>query len=104
MGRGMNTEKLDRDAYRAWWEAEGRADLDTCPCGNPVQDPAGRPRGMLSGSGFCSRHYGYHLTGTDRETFAGWIIAGTFHERDLSEDEARKARRVADGKPYLFDA
>jgi hypothetical protein len=100
----MNTETLDRNLYRAWWETEGRDDLDTCPCGNPVNEPWVAGTGLPSGGGFCSRHYGCRLTGATREDFAGWIIDGTFGERDLTEDEARKARRVAEGKAYRWDA
>ena len=100
----MNTEKLDRVAYRAWWEAEGRNDLDTCPCGTPVHEPWSDGLALRSGGGFCSRHYGYRITHLSRETFAGWITDGTFAERDLTEDEARKALRVAEGKTYRWDA
>ena len=59
---------------------------------------------MHSGGDSCARHYGYRLTGVSRDEIAGCILAGTFAERDLTQDEARKAQRVADGKAYRWDA
>lgn len=100
----MNADDLDRVAYRAWWEAEGREDLGTCPCDNPVTEAWATGRALPSGGGFCARHYGYRLTNVSREELAGWIINGTFGERDATEDELRKAQRVADGKTYRWDA
>ena len=98
----MNTDDIDRDAYRQWWDAEGRGDLSVCPCGNPAEDLVleGSPVRMSAGHGLCPRHR-FDLSGANRETFAQWIIAGTFGERDLTPWEARRAQRVAEGKPPL---
>ena len=104
----MNTATLDRDLYQAWWEAEGRGDLATCPCGQPSADAFdygtfGRfQSGGVSRPGFCPRHA--HMLAS-REEFAAAVIDGTFVERDLTEAQIRKARktslglRVIDGTP-----
>jgi hypothetical protein len=34
----MNTDDIDRNAYRRWWEAEGRGDLSLCPYGALAED------------------------------------------------------------------
>ncbi len=60
------------------------------------------PARLPAGHGLCPRHR-FDLSGANRETFAHWIIAGTFGERDLTDAEADKARRVADGR-LPFDA
>jgi hypothetical protein len=79
----VNTHTLDRDLYRAWWEAEGRGNLSVCPCGVPADRvvPEERPVRMPPGHGLCPRHR-FDLSGVDRETFAHWVIDGTFIERD----------------------
>lgn len=98
----MNTDDLDRDAYRRWWEATGRQDLTVCPCGETARSWATAGdrvviQDMLRpGYGKCPRHRDM-LAG--REEFAQAILAGTFHERDLTDAEADKAQRVADGRP-----
>ena len=74
----MNTDDLDPDAYRRWWETEGRGDLTTCPCGQPAQDPT------LDSPGFCPRHTSVKM---NREEFATAILNGTFDERGLAEPE-----------------
>jgi hypothetical protein len=100
----MNTDDLDRDAYRQWWEAVGRGDLATCPCGEPVDswakegDPPPIRDALRAGFGTCPRH-----RFASRETMAQAIIAGTFSERDLTDAELDKAQRVAEGRPR-FDA
>jgi hypothetical protein len=98
----MKTENLDRAAYRRWWETQGRGDLTICPCGNPAEDLVVGPARVPAGHGLCPRHR-FDLSGANRETFAQWIIAGDYAERDLDEWEERKAVRVAEGKPP-FDA
>ena len=100
----MNVDEIDRDRYRDWWEREGRADLGVCPCGQPAEDWAleGSPTRVPAGHGLCPRHR-FDLSGADRETFAQWIIAGTFIERDLTYDQETRAARVAKGR-QPFDA
>jgi hypothetical protein len=96
----MNTDDLDSDAYRRWWESIGREDLTACPCGEPVEswatdgDPPSVREALEPGFATCPRHRGQR-----RETMAQAIIAGTFGERDLTEAELDKAQRVADGRP-----
>ena len=98
----MDTDSLDRDAYREWWEAEGRCDESVCPCGQPAEDimipdSLGRLEAPLPRrDGFCGRH-GLFREDVTRETFAGWIIDGRFAETDLTDDELRKASLVAAG-------
>ena len=111
-GGDVNTATLDRDEYRLWWEAEGRADLDTCPCGQPAGEDSSLasdawgtpPRASTfwgsSRPGFCGRHAAMTA---DRETFAAAIISGVFFERDLTEEETDKVLRVVEGRPR-FDA
>jgi hypothetical protein len=104
----VNTDAIDPDAYRRWWEAEGRGDLATCPCGQPAGDltldapgSIAPPRTITtSRPGFCSRHTHMAL---NREEFATAILTGTFSERDLTDAEYEKAQRVAEGK-RRFDA
>jgi hypothetical protein len=96
----MNTDDLDRDAYSAWWEAEGRADLTVCPCGQPAEDWIVVGMRLPAGHGLCPRHR-LDLSGGNRETMAQAIIAGQWFERDLDPWEARRAERVAEGKPPL---
>jgi hypothetical protein len=98
----MHTDDLDPEAYRRWWEAEGRRDVNTCPCGEPADDIVELDSMGMTGvtlprrEGFCARHGGFRKSVT-RETFAGWIADGTFHEHDLTDDEYQRARLVADG-------
>jgi hypothetical protein len=87
-GADVNDDAIDPDAYRRWWETEGRGDLATCPCGQPADDLT------LDSPGFCLRHT--HMA-IDREGFASAILEGTFGERDLTEEESKRAQRVADG-------
>jgi hypothetical protein len=101
----MNTDTLDRDAYRAWWERIGRSDLGTCRCGAPSADlvltagTVARPRTLsVARSGFCPRH---SLMPIGREDFAQAIVDVTFRERDRTEPELEQS--VADGRPR-YDA
>jgi hypothetical protein len=79
----VNTDAIDPDAYRRWWETEGRGDLATCPCGQPAEDlildspgSIAPPRTITtSRPGFCSRHTHMAL---NREEFATAILTGTF--------------------------
>ena len=100
----MNTDELDHDAYRAWWEREGRGDLSVCPCGVAAEDLVldGTPVRMSAGHGLCPRHR-VDMTGGNREMMAQAIIAGGWSEHDLTPEEEDKARRVAEGRPR-FDA
>jgi hypothetical protein len=94
----VDTDRLDRDAYRRWWEAEGRDDVSVCPCGNPAGEDIVMPIGEVwtdelrisARPGFCARHsrFGPNVT---RDVFAGYIMDGTFQEADLTEEEARNA-------------
>ena len=96
----MDTAALDRDLYRAWWEAEGRDDLTACPCGQPSADAYdygafGRVQSAgVSRPGFCPRHAPMLAS---REEFAAAIMDGTFFERDLTEAQIRKAQWVIYG-------
>jgi hypothetical protein len=92
----MQTDNLDREAYRRWWEAEGRGDLSVCPCGQPAEDLVYGNARLPAGHGLCPRHR-FDVSGADREAFAQWIIAGTFSETDLSETDELRARLFADG-------
>jgi hypothetical protein len=104
----MNTDTLDRDAYRRWWETEGRADLTTCPCGELSDDltldtpgSIAPPRTLItSRPGFCPRHTNMRV---NREEFAAAILSGRFNERDLTDAEHEQALRHAEGKRQ-FDA
>lgn len=109
----MNTDELDRDVYREWWETVGRDDLTVCPCAAPagediVVETGGGPLGptnevrLPARPGFCARHFPYSDGRhgpplVTRDQFAGWIIDGTFHEADATEEELRAARLVAAG-------
>jgi hypothetical protein len=98
----MNTETLDREEYRDWWKSEGWDDLTTCPCGQPAGDVWPKFAGIIvrpapenvSGYSYCPRHRYLDIT---REGFAEAILDGTFGEADLTELDARRAKRVADG-------
>jgi hypothetical protein len=90
----MNTDTIDRDVYRAWWEAEGRGDMTVCPCGQPEGDLGEAiGRAVASRPGRCPRH-----VFMDREVMAQAIMAGTFGERDLTDDESRWTSWAADGR------
>ena len=98
----MNTDDLDRAAYSEWWESEGRLDESFCPCGNPAEDIV-LERDLVAdeirieaGPGFCPRHR-FDRTGVTREQFAERIMAGSFSEGDLTEEEERKASLIASG-------
>lgn len=58
---------------------------------------------IVSHPGFCPRHVLMAVStpdrlATTREDFAETIIAGTFAERDLTEDEARWAAWAAEDR------
>ena len=94
----MNTDGLDREAYRIWWEAEGRDDLSVCFCSEEVEDldlgPAGHPLVLTAGNGTCPRH-----RILDREYTAQKVLDGTFFEHDPEPEDLVAARWVAQGRP-----
>jgi len=98
----MDTENLDHDAYREWWETAGSSDESVCPCGEPAEDivierdlVADEIR-IPAGPGFCPRHR-FDVNGMTRDQFADRIMDGSFSEHDLSDDEAHAASLVASG-------
>jgi hypothetical protein len=95
----MNTDGLDREAYRIWWEAEGRDDLSVCFCGEEVEDldlrPAGHPLVLAAGNGTCPRH-----RTLDREYAAQGVLDGRFFEHDPEPEDLVVARWVAQGRPF----